>query len=218
MTYKLPEIYPSEVKGNYIGETQYNIPHGFGEIEDDKGNHCSGEWQNGKFHGCGTMKYSDSSKYDGQWNMDRKEGYCKKDFPIDNPNYKKHYSSYEGECIPDVNGKNSLAHGNGKLIFHFPNNHHRIQKFKCICEGNCYTNESNKKFFFCYKCCYFVFETIFNNGEPNANGNFIIFDRKSNLSIANYYGDCFDGEGVLTFSDGSTFNLVFGVSLIIFPQ
>ncbi|CAF3443636.1 unnamed protein product [Rotaria sp. Silwood1] len=110
--------------GSYEGDrNEKNERHGFGKATLPNGDTYEGQYQNGKRHGTGTYRFSntardyvknkrhgkgifyypDGSKYDGDWNENVREGYGTYTYPNND--------TYEGEW------KNHQRHGKGTYTY-----------------------------------------------------------------------------------------------------
>lgn len=79
------------LKGNYVGETKYNRPHGKGRACYRDGGWYEGNWENGKRHGFGQEFYPDETlRYEGQWKNGKRNGWGKS-------YYTNGILAYEGE-------------------------------------------------------------------------------------------------------------------------
>lgn len=58
----------------YSGEKQNGKKHGTGTVKYADGNEYTGEWQEDEKYGSGTMKYVDGSEYTGGWRHNKKNG------------------------------------------------------------------------------------------------------------------------------------------------
>ena len=109
----------SETSSNLLKCTYTYYHNCFFEYIWDDGAKYSGEWQNNKFHGQGTMTWPDGTKYVGEWQNDKRTGLGKIFFPdgtTEEGVYKDDVFQYEkkssdSEVIPP----NAFASGNSWL-------------------------------------------------------------------------------------------------------
>jgi len=67
--------------GLYTGEIDNDKPHGYGSIQYTDGYSFEGQWINGKKHGNGILKYPSGAKYLGEWKDNSIYGSGKMEYP-----------------------------------------------------------------------------------------------------------------------------------------
>jgi len=65
------------VGGDYSGQLENNLPHGWGKLLLPNGTQYDGEWKEGKPHGEGTVYYPSGKIYKGEFYKGKKHGYGK---------------------------------------------------------------------------------------------------------------------------------------------
>ncbi|MFZ2341323.1 MAG: hypothetical protein WAW07_16555, partial [Bacteroidales bacterium] len=187
--------------GNYRGDFQDGLRHGYGQRFWNTGDVYAGDWFNGEQHGKGYYATADGDVYDGEWNNGQKYGHgiCKY----------ADGSVYEGEWEYDVqNGNGTLTFADGGVYEgeweNGAQNGHGIHTFA---DGNVYDGEWEEGFpsgnGTLTRTDGGVYEGEWKNGAQHGHG--IYTDADGDVYDCEWEGGVQNGDGTLTMTDGTVY-------------
>lgn len=194
-----------EYSGTYTGKWKKDMPYGEGDFTYNDGIY-SGEWENGKQSGHGTVEFTNGDVYEGKWQDGKRNGQGTLTY-ADGDEYNR--VSYEGEWKDDKkDGQATEKYASGDVYEgEFNDDFRHGQGTYTFANGNVYEGEWKDG-----KRCGqgtlkwsdgTVYEGEWENNKCNGQGTMTYADGA--VYEGEFKDNLYNGQGKMTYADGGTY-------------